>query len=133
MPGAQIRYSISVSNEGPHPVYGALVEDVFPPELQDVTWDCFADVGSSCTPSGTGNLLDTVDLAPAGTLLYLATATVSEAAVGPITNVATVELPASMVDYVLSNNLSAVTVPGEMIFEDGFESGDCTLWSSCSE
>ena len=128
-PGAPITYSITVSNLGPNPAADALVEDVFPPELRDVTWTCAASVGSSCTPSGTGSILDTVDVAPGGTLLYTATATVAATAVGPVVNVATVEVPASMDDVVPGNNRSAVTVPAEVpFFGDSFESGDTRQW-----
>ncbi|MCP4655741.1 MAG: DUF11 domain-containing protein, partial [bacterium] len=62
IPGAELTYSITVSNRGPNPAYGAIVEDVFPPELLDVTWACVATVDSSCTASGSGNILDTVDV-----------------------------------------------------------------------
>ena len=128
-PGAPIIYSITVSNLGPNPADDALVEDVFPPELRDVTWTCAASVGSSCSPSGTGSILDRVDVAPGGTLLYTATATVAATAVGPVVNVATVEVPASMEDVVPGNNRSAVTVPGEVpFFNDSFESGDTRQW-----
>ncbi len=129
-PGTLITYSILVSNRGPNPAYGALVEDVFPPELIDVAWACEATVGSSCTASGSGNILDTVDMASDAALLYIAAATIGPAVAGPITNVATVELPASMEDIVPGNNLSAVTTPGEILFGDGFETGDTTRWSS---
>lgn len=128
--GAQINYSIAVKNQGPHPAYGAIVEDVFSTDLHDVTWTCVATVDSSCAPSGMGHILDTVDVAPYGSLLYLATATVAPTAPESITNIATVELPASMEDIVPDNNLSAVTTPREALFRDGFETGDTTRWTS---
>ncbi len=132
-PGTQISYLITVSNQWPNnPAYGALVEDIFPPELRDVTWTCVASLGSSCTASGPGNILDTVELTSDGTLLYFASATVASTAVGPITNVATVEVPASMEDFAPGNNRSEVTIPRpvEGLFSDGFESGDTSRWSS---
>jgi len=79
--------------------------------------------------SGSGNVLDTVDLASGGGLLYVASTTVGPGVLEPITNVATVEVPASMVDIVPGNNLSAVTTPSG-IFSDGFEAGDTALWSA---
>ncbi len=118
-PGTRITYSILVSNRGPNPAYGALVEDVFPPELIDVAWTCEGTVGSSCTATGVGNILDTVDIASDGALLYAASATVGPAATGPIANVATVEAPASMADIVPGNNLSTLLPSGKVLVAGG--------------
>jgi len=124
VPGQPITYSITVTNNGPNPVVGATVTDYFPPELHSITWTCEATVGSFCTESGTGDIVDTVDLLPQGTLLYKATAVVAEGTTGPITNVATVTVPPGMSDFEPQNNRSP-----SRIFGDGFESGDTAAWS----
>ncbi|MCP4664589.1 MAG: DUF11 domain-containing protein [bacterium] len=129
VPGQPINYSITVTNNGPNPVYGATVTDVFPTDLHTITWTCEWTVGSLCTASGDGNIDDTVDLLPQGTLLYKATAVVDEEATGPIENTATVDVPAVMTDFALGNNISTVRT-GEVIFADGFESGDLSRWSA---
>jgi uncharacterized repeat protein (TIGR01451 family) len=41
-PGEPINYTVRVVNEGPDNVFGATVENIFPPELQDVNWTCSA-------------------------------------------------------------------------------------------
>ncbi|MCP4594345.1 MAG: DUF11 domain-containing protein, partial [bacterium] len=130
-PGQPITYSITVTNSGPNPVIAATVTDFFPAALHSVTWTCDASVGSFCTESGTGDIVDTVDLLPQGTLLYKVTATVAEGTVGSIENVATVTAPQGMSDFEPLNNSSRVSTPPlSLIFADGFESGDTSAWSS---
>lgn len=41
-PGLNTNYTIRVQNEGPDNVFGATVENLFPPELTDVEWTCSA-------------------------------------------------------------------------------------------
>ncbi|HRQ63609.1 MAG TPA: beta-propeller fold lactonase family protein [Xanthomonadaceae bacterium] len=40
IPGASTDYVITLRNNGPDAVFGARVVDVFPPELQNVSWTC---------------------------------------------------------------------------------------------
>ncbi|MFC3195556.1 beta-propeller fold lactonase family protein [Marinicella sediminis] len=42
IPGEPINYTVRVVNEGPDNVFGATVENIFPPQLQDVNWTCSA-------------------------------------------------------------------------------------------
>ncbi|MCP4656638.1 MAG: DUF11 domain-containing protein [bacterium] len=130
--GQPITYSITVTNNGPHKVDEATVTDDFPPELIEISWTCESTVGSSCTSSGTGDILDTVSILPQGTLLYKATATVADGTTGPIESTATVSVPSGMEDFAPGNNTSTVrtgVLSGDVIFADGFESGDTSRWS----
>jgi uncharacterized repeat protein (TIGR01451 family) len=62
--GGQIVYTIIVSNQGPDPAIGAMVEDMIAPELLDARWTCAAGVGATCgATSGTGRVATSVDLA----------------------------------------------------------------------
>jgi len=126
-------YTIAVTNHGPEAVAGALVTDIFPPDLIDVEWECVATPGSDCTPSGPGDISDLVDLLTAGTVIYTATGTVLEGTLGPMVNTATVSPPPAVSELFPGNNATEVgtrVVAASSIFADGFESGDLSAWSS---
>ncbi|MEE8525643.1 MAG: SdrD B-like domain-containing protein, partial [Thermoanaerobaculia bacterium] len=128
-PGDPVVYSIVVRNLGPAPIVGATVYDAFPAALIGVSWSCGA-TGGSCSQSGSGDIVDTVNLLAGGLAEYVAAAIVDPAASGTITNTATVTLPGGIDDPNLPNNSSTdVTEIGTPIFEDGFESGDTSAWS----
>lgn len=42
VPGDAITYTMRINNQGPDDLFGATVENVFPPELQDINWTCDA-------------------------------------------------------------------------------------------
>ena len=42
VPGESINYTVRVANEGPDNVFGATVQNIFPPQLQNVNWTCSA-------------------------------------------------------------------------------------------
>lgn len=102
--GADVTYTVTVRNDGPSDVVGAVVQDVFPPQLSGITWTCLAAGGASCTAAGAGHLLDTVDL-PAGTnVRYFATGSPGPGTTGTLSNTATVAAPATVVESNESNN-----------------------------
>ncbi len=59
--------------------------------------------GSRCTPSGFGNIDDTIDLTAGGTATYLIAATLSSAATGTLENTAAVAIPSDVADPVGGN------------------------------
>ena len=103
-PGQTVTYTIQVFNDGPSDALGALVSDIFPSEIENVTWTCGASAGSSCTGTGTGDLADTVNIAAGGVLTYTASGTVASDASGSLTNRAAVDPPAGHTDPNLNNN-----------------------------
>jgi uncharacterized repeat protein (TIGR01451 family) len=110
VPGTTITYTIVVSNFGPAAAPGATVTDNFPVTLSNVTWTCSASVGSSCaTPSGTGDIITTVDLAPNGNVTFIATGTIDPSATGMLSNIASVAAPVGITDPDLTNNSSTDT------------------------
>jgi uncharacterized repeat protein (TIGR01451 family) len=132
--GDPLTYTITVTNAGPSDVVGASVTDSFPAGLLNVTWTCVASGGSSCTASGAGGIDDDVDLLASGTATYTATGTVANGTAGPLQNTATVSEPAGYSDTNAGNDSSTdstpVTPPADLIFYDGFETGDTGGWSS---
>ncbi len=107
-PGQKVRYTITVTNLGPAAVSGATVtDDLKVTGLQNVQW-C---PGSGCTPSRSGNLLDTIALAANATMIYEASGTVPLEATGTLSNTAEVHPPGSPGDPDSSNNHSTVTNP----------------------
>lgn len=102
-PGGTVTYTITASNSGPSPATGATVTDTFPAALS-CTWTCLGATGGSCTPSGTGNIADTVNLPVGGTVTYTAACKVSSVAVGSISNTATVATPPGTLELSPSND-----------------------------
>ena len=133
-PGQPITYTISATNHGPEDVYGAALTDEFPAEIEGpITWSCLSTPGSWCTPSGEGDIVDTVDLLSGGAVIYSALGTVGSAVTGTIVNTATIEAPAGLGDPDGSNNAATAQTRSEdpvaVLFVDGFETGDMTAWS----
>jgi len=103
-PGQAVVYTIVASNPSAVAVTGATVGDTFPGTLTSVTWTCVASSGSSCGASGSGNILDTVNLLAGGTATYTVHATISPSASGSLSNTATVAVPIGITDSNASNN-----------------------------
>jgi uncharacterized repeat protein (TIGR01451 family) len=101
--GGSVTYTVTASNAGPSSATGAVVADTFPASLT-CTWTCAGAGGGTCTPSGSGNLNDTVNLPSGGSVTYTASCTVSGAATGTLSNTATVTAPANVTDPTPGNN-----------------------------
>ena len=109
-PGQPLTYTIVASNAGPQFAQGATVTDSFPAQLTNVSWTCVASGGSSCgSASGAGNINVAVDLVPAGTATFTATATVAGTATGSIVNTAAIAVPAGWSDPNAANNSATDT------------------------
>lgn len=93
VPGQAVTYTMTVANAGPQAAAGASVSDVVPANLQGATWTCSASAGSSCAPSGAGNIDDIVNVLVGGTLTYTLSATIAPAATGSLVNTITVIAP----------------------------------------
>ncbi len=100
--GSHITYTLIITNYGPENVMGAVVTDVFPSNLSDVTWTCSGAGGANCgVSSGSGNINVTLPTMIAGsTVTFKASGTLN----GDTTNTAYVTLPAGIDDRDLSNN-----------------------------
>ena len=108
-PGGSLTYAIVVTNAGPSDAIGATVKDVFPADIASASWVCVAPPGASCTPSGSGNIDDAIQLPAGKSLSYTVTAVVSQSAAGSIANSATVAAPADGTDPDPGNNAASDT------------------------
>lgn len=106
--GGALTYTITASNAGPRDAEGATVSDFFPASLT-ATWTCVGAGGGVCTASGSGNISDTVNLPVGGSVTYTASATLSVAARGSLSNTATVTPPANVTDPTPGNNSATDT------------------------
>ncbi len=126
-------YFIAVWNDGPSDAVGIQVDDIFPPELTDCSWTCEPLGAPSCTPSGTGDIADVIDLDKWEWVEYTGTCTVA-ASSGTCSNTATVTPPAGLNDPDLSNNSATdsdhVTALADWIFSDWFEDGTTGGWTA---
>jgi len=109
--GSPVRYTVTVTNSGPLPVFGAKVTDVFPPELTGITWTCAAAGGGTCgMGSGSGNINATLNLSLGATVTFTVNATVVPGAgPGRLIDVASVALPTGWTDFDPRNNSDADT------------------------
>ncbi|MEO5626769.1 MAG: Ig-like domain-containing protein [Dokdonella sp.] len=117
--GHATTYVITVHNSGPDDVFGAQVELSLPSNLVSSTWSCAASAGSTCSPSGTSGIHDTVNMTNGGMLTYTLTATSVAIPEHSIVTSVTVIAPASVPDTNTTNN-TAVDTDAVGIFRDGF-------------
>ena len=110
MVGDPVAYTISVTNAGPDDAVGAVVSDVFPPELTNCSWTCVGTGGGICSAGPVaGDLSDMVDLPLGGSVTYTATCTIDPGATGTLANTATVLVPAAVIDPNSSNDSATDT------------------------
>ena len=90
-PGTELTYLITVSNAGPSDVEKARIVDIFPPQFEGISYQCFPENGAACDTSiKTGNVDELADL-PAGSRVEIrATGVVRADASGTLSNTATV-------------------------------------------
>jgi len=101
-PGSTVTYMITVMNNGPDNVTGALVNDTFPSTITNVSWTCTPSSGANC-PSGpqSGDISSVpVNLNSGSSVVFTVTGTVSNTAVpgNTIVNTATVTAPPGVTD-----------------------------------
>ena len=93
-PGEWLTYTVVVGNSGPGTVTGASITDPIPADLTGGTWTATNTGGASgYSPTGTGNISNTVTLPAGSSITYVITGTVSPTATGSFSNTATVTPP----------------------------------------
>ncbi len=102
--GGNTVYTIVASNAGPSSAPGSTVADTFPATCTSVNWTCVGAGGGTCTAGGAGNINDTVNLPSGGSVTYTATCAINAAAVGSLTNTATVATAGGITDPTPGNN-----------------------------
>jgi uncharacterized repeat protein (TIGR01451 family) len=101
--GAQVRYTIVVTNAGPNVVTGATVADAFPAQMSGtINWTCNTTGGATCggLATGSGAINRTVDMPVNSTITFASTS---------MSNTATVTAPASILDTNTANNTATDT------------------------
>src|SRR5204863_405907 len=111
--GTKETYTIVVSNAGPSDVTGAVMTDTFSSLFTDVSFTATQNGGASgFTPSGAGNIGDTVTMPVGSRISYTARGTIDALAQGPLSNTATTTAPGGVTDPNLANNsASDIDIP----------------------
>ncbi len=124
-PGQNVNYDIVVSNAGPNAANAVTLIDFFPGALSGITWTCQSTAGAATCPnaSGSGNLIESINLPVGGELTYQATALVSMATTGVLVNQATAVVPNGLMDVNASNNVSSAELLAfdDLIFASYFD------------
>jgi Domain of unknown function DUF11 len=120
---------IVITVAGPSNAVGILVTDMLPPPLDaaNAHWICVPAVGSSCNPSGQGNLVDeSVNIATGSSVTFVLSVTVlSDPAIG--VDLFTHTVSTRTVGDTNAANDSATVTNQAVIFRNGFEpGGDCS-------
>lgn len=127
--GGPVTYTISVENLGPFDATNAQVIDPIPGGLGSCSWTCSGSGGGSCAGSGDGSITETVDLPVGGSVTFELTCLYAP---GPgeyaVTNTAFV-LAGDQADLFPGNDSDSERTSNDVIFADGFETGDTAAWS----
>jgi len=131
-PGTTTVYAIVVANAGPNAVTGAQLVDALPASLVGGGWTCVQGLSSATCPSpaaGAGDLSVAVDLPVNGFLRFDVMATVNAEIGSSISNVASIAVPAGIVDIGAANNTATDVndVVADGLFADGFEQAGAAL------
>jgi uncharacterized repeat protein (TIGR01451 family) len=109
-PGTTTTYTVVVTNNGPSTATGATVADTLPAAITSDNWTATATGGATgFSAIGSGNINDTVTMAPGSTITYTIVANISIAATGNLVNTATVSDPAGTTDPNPGNNSATDT------------------------
>jgi len=110
VPGGTTTYTIVATNAGPSDVLGAKIVDTLPAAIVGATWTAVATGGATgFTPSGAGNINDTVDMPAGSKITYTLVATISSGATGTLSNTASVVTPVGVTDPNPANNSATDT------------------------
>jgi len=119
-PGGTLTYTVNISNQGPLDAQGAIVEDMPPPRLGNLTWTCSAQGGADCPGSGTGDIDTVVDIPVGDSVTFTLQATLQDTNEIPVTNTAMVIPPAGIEELDAGDNVDSDT-DLVAVFASGFE------------
>ncbi|SOC89876.1 conserved repeat domain-containing protein [Curtobacterium sp. 314Chir4.1] len=113
--GDVVEYDVVARNVGPNGSAPSALDVDVPDVLQDVTWSCSADAGSSCgSPSGTGDVSTEVDLPRDGVATVTVRGELPAGTTGGLDSVATIRTAPSLADVDESDNVSAASATIEV-------------------
>ncbi len=109
-PGQATSYTIVVANAGPSNAPASSVADTFPAAFTGASWTCVGAGGGTCTAGPVaGNIADSANLPPGGSVTYTVNGTIDGGFVGLLSNTATVSAPAGVSDPAAGNNSATDT------------------------
>ncbi len=104
-PGGSTTYTIVATNNGPSDVVGATVVDVLPAAVTGATFTAVGTGGAAgFSPSGSGDINETIDLPAGATVTYTVIADISSGASGNLVNTATIAAPVGVTDTNAAND-----------------------------
>lgn len=116
--GQTVFYTLTASNPGPGVVREVSIQDTFPAGVASASWSCAVQAagsstiittGCGTTPTGTGNINNTVSLSLGASVRYNVTATLSNTFSGTLTNLGRATITSVATDPNPSNNTSSVS------------------------
>jgi uncharacterized repeat protein (TIGR01451 family) len=111
--GSVLTYTITVTNNGPSNVTGAVITDAIPVQLNSWGWKCTAQTGGATgcdsVAGNNANFSDTVNLPNGASIVYTVVARVLPGASGDLVNTAVVTAPVAYIEIDLLNNVSIDT------------------------
>jgi uncharacterized repeat protein (TIGR01451 family) len=122
-PGDVLTYTLIVTNHGENAVPGEAVTSTLSALLTDIAWTCAGSDGASCTPNGSGDIEDIVDLPAGSAVTYTIHATLPSGTSGEIESSAGVTAPPGYEDPNTSDNAASDidTIIDDRIFANGFD------------
>lgn len=118
--GSALTYTVLVQNLGTEAALAAHLTSTFSSNLGAISWTCVASAGASCTASGSGSLVDTVNIPIGGQLTYTLHATVVKLPEAPATVTVSIAPASGVLDTDMLNNTSTDT-DTVGIFANGFD------------
>ena len=126
--GDNFEVAITVGNTGPNPAAEVSVAVDFPAELGGIGWICVGSGGGTCSPDGSGDIDDLADLPAGGSVTYTAIGALPDPFTGVLVVDGVAGLPEYLVDTNPSDNETEAEIRSIRVFDDGFESGDTSVW-----
>ncbi|WP_169981199.1 choice-of-anchor L domain-containing protein [Tautonia rosea] len=103
-PGDPVLYQFTVSNTGPSNAPGSTVNHAIPSDFLNANWTAVFSGGGMGTTSGSGNIMESIDLPAGASVTYTVGADVDPGATSPVTITGNVAAATGVTDPVASNN-----------------------------
>jgi uncharacterized repeat protein (TIGR01451 family) len=105
-----VTYSVEVTNAGPSTANGVFITHDLPDGVQNADWTCKPSAGSSCSPTGHGNVRDYSVLPVGGAVTYSVTAKTANGLADTLDIGGAVTAPLGFVDPVHFNNSGRIQI-----------------------